>query len=324
MKQRTFKSIKDELIKKSREAMLAAVQIYNNPAITFKAEAYITLSNIAWTYLIHAYYRSKKIDYRFFEQRGQTRRKRYDRTKHGAYKYWDLESCLNRNFCPFDIATITNLKFLIGLRHEIEHQMTERIDELISAKTHASALNFNYYIKELFGNKYGIDNELALCIQFSKIEQTTKMKEFNKMRGLNENIKNYVVEFEKDLGEEIYSDSRYAYRVAYVQVNANHQGQADAVVRFVKMTSEKQGQFFDTVLVKEKEKDKYLPKEIVQKMQAEGFTNFKMHNHTQCWKELSDKKENLTDYGTLVSGTWYWYDNWIEHVREYCRRVYSE
>ena len=31
MRKRRMKSVKDELLKKSREAMLAAVQIYNNP-----------------------------------------------------------------------------------------------------------------------------------------------------------------------------------------------------------------------------------------------------------------------------------------------------
>ena len=44
-------SIKDELIRKGREAVLAAVQVYNNPNITFKAETFITLAVIGWTYL---------------------------------------------------------------------------------------------------------------------------------------------------------------------------------------------------------------------------------------------------------------------------------
>ncbi len=38
MRKRSVKSVKDELIKKSREAIMAAVQIYNNPQITFKSE----------------------------------------------------------------------------------------------------------------------------------------------------------------------------------------------------------------------------------------------------------------------------------------------
>lgn len=47
---RSVKSKKDELIKKSREAIMAAIQIYNNPQITFKSETFITFSIIAWTY----------------------------------------------------------------------------------------------------------------------------------------------------------------------------------------------------------------------------------------------------------------------------------
>lgn len=100
-------SIKDELIRKGREAVLAAVQVYNNPNITFKAETFITLAVIGWTYLLHAYYRSQKIDYRYYKQLQQ--RKKYDRTKYGAYKYWELERCLNDDHCPLDSETVSNL-----------------------------------------------------------------------------------------------------------------------------------------------------------------------------------------------------------------------
>jgi len=57
--------------------MMAAVQLYNNPQITFKTETFITLSIIAWTYLLHAYYANKKIDYRYFHMNGK--KKIYDR-----------------------------------------------------------------------------------------------------------------------------------------------------------------------------------------------------------------------------------------------------
>lgn len=321
-KVRAFKSMKDELIKKSREAMLAAVQIYNNPAITFKAESYITLCIISWTYLMHAFYRSKNIDYKFYKMTGT--RKKYDKTKYGAYKSWDLETCLNKKECPLDSATKVNLKFLIGLRHEIEHQMTTKIDEIVSAKTHAAAINFNYYIKNLFGNKYGIDDDLALCIQFSKIEPSNKIKELNKMKGLSDNIRNYILEFENTLNEELLKDTRYSYRVMYVQLNANRVGQADAVIEFIKLTPEQEKLLTDQILVKETEKKKYLPGQVVKKMQEEGYKTFKMHQHTMCWKELASDKNTLTQYGTLVAGAWYWYDSWITYVRSYCEKIYHK
>ena len=92
--------------------MLTAVQIFNDPNIHFKSESFIVLSNIAWTYLLHAYYRTKKIEYRYFKQHGQ--RKRFDRTKKGAYKYWELERCLDDRNCPIDKIAELNLKFLIS------------------------------------------------------------------------------------------------------------------------------------------------------------------------------------------------------------------
>jgi hypothetical protein len=52
---RSLYSEKRDLILKAREAMLSAVQIFNNPLITFKTESFIVLSVIAWTYLLHAH-----------------------------------------------------------------------------------------------------------------------------------------------------------------------------------------------------------------------------------------------------------------------------
>lgn len=106
-------SVKNNLIRKSREAMLAAVQVYNNPQITFKAETFITLAIIAWTYLLHAFYRSIKLDYRYYHYKGN--RKVYDKTKYGAVKTWELERCLNEDKCPVDYSTKENLRFLIGI-----------------------------------------------------------------------------------------------------------------------------------------------------------------------------------------------------------------
>lgn len=45
----------DELVIKAREAMLFAVQAFNNPTAYFKAEIFIVAAVIAWTYLLHAH-----------------------------------------------------------------------------------------------------------------------------------------------------------------------------------------------------------------------------------------------------------------------------
>ena len=84
-KKRRIRSVADELLHKSREAALAAVQIYNNPTIQFKAELFIVTMNIAWTYLLHSFYRKIKLDYRYAKL--AKKRRVYVYTRSGAYKY---------------------------------------------------------------------------------------------------------------------------------------------------------------------------------------------------------------------------------------------
>lgn len=317
MAKRSVKSIKDELIKKSREAMLAAVQIYNNPQITFKAETFVTLAIISWTYLLHAYYRQQGIDYRYYKQ--TEKRKSYDKTKYGAFKHWELERCLNDDNCPLDKETCTNLRFLIGIRHEIEHQMTYKIDELLSAKLQACAINFDYYITNLFGSKYSISKDLALAIQFSPVspEQQNNLQD---NPHITTNVRNFIVEFEDVLSEEYLRSSRYAYRVLFVPVNANRKGQADQVIEFIKHDSPlAEGLEKAYALIKETERKKYLPSGVVSAMKELGYTKFNIATHTKVWKEY-DAKNPKHGYGVLVEKTWYWYEHWLKKVQEYCEK----
>jgi hypothetical protein len=314
---RKVKSIKTELLTKSREAMLSAVQIFNNPNIQFKSESFIILSNIAWMYLLHAYYRDKKIEYRYHNV--VKTRKRYDKTKRGAYKYWELERCLNESESPIDNITSSNLKFLIGLRHEIEHQMTTRIDEYLSGRFQSCCLNYNLYIKKLFDDKYAIDKHLSVSLQFSTLneEQTEKLKEFT---DLPKNIATYINDFDEKLSDELYNDIRFSYRVLYVPKSANNKGQADKVIEFIPANSpEAEGLNKEYILIKEKEKQKYLPSNIVTLMRSKGYPKFSMHDHTQLWQK-NDGKNPTKNYGVNVEGAWYWYDHWLKVVEEYCRK----
>lgn len=315
---RRFRSIKDELVRKSREAMLAAVQIYNNPNITFKAESFISLAVIAWTYLLHAYYRSQSIDYRYYHMKGS--RKEYEKTKYGAYKHWELERCLNEKQCPLDGDTQANLRFIIGIRHEIEHQMTDRIDEYISAKLQACAINFDFYIAQLFGEKYRLSEELALTIQFSPLtpEQREGLRD---NPHLTTNIKNFVCEFEDELSDETIRSSKYAYRILFVPIAANRARQADRVVEFVKPDSEL-AEEIDKILIKETEKPKYLPGQIVDLMKEKGYSRFTINKHTDLWKSLDAKKNSR--FGTVIAKTWYWYQPWLDEVEKYCREHRAE
>ena len=312
---RKYHSLKDELVRKSREAMLAAVQVYNNPHITFKAESFIALAIISWTYLLHAYYKSKKIDYRYYRLKGS--RKFYDKTKYGAYKHWELERCLNEEKCPLDYDTKTNLRFLIGIRNEIEHQMTDKIDEYLSAKLQACAINFDYYITKLFGEKYRMSEELALVIQFAPLtpEQGDYLRE---NEHITTNVRNYVVDFEDELTDDVLKSSKYAYRVLFVPITAKREHQADKVIEFVKPGSEMAEGIDKTfALISETEKPKYLPNQIVKMMNEKGYTLFTVRKHTELWQSRNAKKDSR--FGVLIAKQWYWYQSWVNEVEKYCR-----
>ena len=154
----------DELLIKAREAMIAAVHIFNSAGLNFRAELFIVTAVIAWTYLMHAYFKREKIDYRHYKNTNGN--KTVKSTNCGAERYWDLSRCLRANECPLEKGIKRNLEFLLEIRHEIEHRSTNRIDEAISAKLQACCLNFNNSIKKLFGQEYGLEKRLPIALQF--------------------------------------------------------------------------------------------------------------------------------------------------------------
>ena len=314
-RERRVYSISDELIHKSREAALTAVQIFNNPQIKFKSETFILLMNIAWTYILHAYYRKQKIEYRYFEQKKKSRR--FARTAKGAYKFWELERCLNEIACPVDRDAANNLRFLIGIRHEIEHQMTTQIDASFSAKFQACCLNYNDIVKKLFGDEYSIERQLSFSLQFSSISKE-HIEQLAASPSLPAHIKSYIEGFEENLTTEEYNSPRFAYRVLFVPKIVNKKGQADEVIEFVKPNSE----FANEVnkkyaLIKEIERVKYKPKSIVSLMKKEGFKTFSIHDHSELWKNL-DAKNPAKGFGVQVENEWFWYENWVDCVRTHC------
>lgn len=294
--------------------MLTAVQIFNNPQIEFKAELFIVTTVIAWTYLLHAFYRKKGIEYRQFRLAGK--RRRFFTTKFGAVRRWGIEECLASADCPLDEIVKKNLLFLVGIRHEVEHQMTTRIDDQLSAKFQAAALNFNVAIKRLFGDKLSLDAEQAFSIQFSGIDEGTA-KELLAQPDLPQHIRSFVVQFESGLSQEEYDDPRFSYRVAFVRKTTSSKTAADKVVQFVPAGTETASEI-NKVFLKETEKVKYRPGTIVKQMKAEGFAKFGMKQHTDLWKG-KDAKNAKYQFGVQVEGTWFWYETWVTEVRKHCQ-----
>lgn len=305
----------DELLIKAREAMIAAVHTFNSAGLTFRAELFIVTAVISWTYLLHAWFKREGIDYRHTKnQHGQ---KVVVKTPNGADKFWELAQCLKHARCPVEQGAKDNLDFLLELRHEIEHRSTSRIDDTVSAKLQACCINFNDAIKRLFGAQYALERRLPIALQFVTFspDQRALLKRASE---LPRNIETMMDAFEGKLTPEQHADSRYAFRVFMIHKTANRAPSADLAVELVPPGSDVAEKF--NIALKEVEKKKYLPTDIVNLMKAEGWDRFTMDSHTKLWKQL-DARNPSKGYGAIAVGkTWCWYDTWLARVREECEQ----
>ena len=318
-------SVKTELIRNSRDAALNAVQTFNNPLTTFKAETFIVLMIIAWTYLLHAHYHQKQIEYRYYEK-GLKRRK-FQRTKSGAFKYWEIEQCLSNRACPLDEPTKLNLRFLIGLRNEIEHHRSAGADERFSGRYLACCLNYERYICELFGNQHSLGTATAFTLQFRDLNAPSTPEEA--VAPLPSNVAKYLREFDAQLSDDNMKSQYFRRRFLFVPLVTTKKAQSHEVIEFVRPESDLGKEINDSyhrVLLKEVERPKHLPNQVIKLMNKEGYSRFNMYHHTTLWQRL-DGRNPSKGYGVQVASTWYWYDRWVDEVRKHCatnRQLYMD
>lgn len=296
----------DELLIKAREAMIAAVHTFNSGGLLFRAEIFIVTAVIAWTYLMHAYYRREGVDYR------HRRAGVVQTTPSGAEKYWELGQCIATGACPLDLGTINNLKFLLEIRHEIEHRSTNRIDDALSAKLQACCLNFNDAIKVLFGAQFALERRLPIALQFVTFDGGQRALLAGER--LPAHIATAMDNFHNGLTEDEQKDPRFRYRVAFVPMLTGRATNADLAIDFVRPGSP-EAEAVERVLLKEVERQKYLPSQIVAKVRDAGYPDFNMFDHTKLAQQL-DARNPAKGYGVSVANAWYWYEGWFEKVIE--------
>lgn len=303
----------DELLIKAREAMIAAVHTFNGAGLTFRAELFIVTIVIAWTYLMHAYFRREGVDCRYRDANGVVKT-----TKQGAELYWELGYCLRHARSPVGTAAVKNLEFLLELRHEIEHRSTKRIDDAVSAKLQACCLNFNDLIKKLFGAQYALDRRLPIALQFATfdLDQRALLK---KADNLPPHIAAMMDAFHAGMTDTEQSDLAFAHRVLFIPKVGARASASDQSIEFIRPDSA-EGLEITKVLLKDVDKRRYSPTQIVQAMQAEGFPRFRLQDHTDLWRSLSAKDPNK-GFGKpgVYAGSWEWFDAWLARVRAHCQ-----
>jgi len=297
----------DELLIKAREAMIAAVHTFNSAGLTFRAELFVVTAIIAWTYLLHAYFKREGVPYVY----------RAKKTPNGQDRFWDLTQCLDTGKCPLSLGVKNNLHFLIGLRNEIEHQSTSRIDDAVGAELQSCCLNFNDALKELFGHQFGLEKRLPIALQFVSfgLDQRTALK---KASSLPVHVSSFISAFEHDLTEEQVKDPAFRLKVAFVPIAAKRAAGADQAVVVVSPGSSLAEQV--EVVFKEVNRTRYIRQDILDKVAEAGFPKFGSGAHTKLMNQL-DAKNPAKGYGCVgdYKAHWVWFQKWLETVLQHCK-----
>ena len=215
-----------------------------------------------------------------------------------------------------DGPTKRNLRFLIGLRNDIEHHESTVVDEAFTGRYLACCLNFERSITTLFGKKHSISEQVSYALQLRDLASPPQPDEA--VRPLPNNVASFVSEFDAETSPEDYQHPHFSYRVIFVRKLTNSPSQADRAIEFVGANTELAAQINKEYWVqKEVERPKHLPGGIVELMREAGYTRFNMYHHTQLWR-AEDAKNRGKGYGVEVAGQWYWYDRWVDSVRGHC------
>lgn len=303
----------DELLIKSREAMIAAVHTFNGAGLHFRAELFIVTAIIAWTYLHHAYFRRLGLDYRYHRSVDGVRK--IETTESGADKYWELGHCLKHAKCPLQKGMIANLEFLCELRHEIEHRSTSRIDDAIATQLQACCINFNQVIKAEFGLQYGLERRLPIALQFMTFSSDQRAV-LKRSKDMPRNIETMMDAFADRMTEEERLDPHFSFRVNFTPVIANRPAGADQVIQFSKASPDEAA---EVAFIREVDRPKYRPGQIAAMMKSDGYRLFDITRHTELWKANKAKDQKL-GFGSPTFGTegWGWNEKWVVFVRQHC------
>lgn len=193
----------------------------------------------------------------------------------------------------------------------------------MSARYQACALNYNYFLKKLHGEKFGLDNYLALSLQFAELDFSQAQIIKNKEGLISRKIISYISDFDSKLSIQEIRSERYAYRLLFTKVAAKRRGQADRVVEFIDPKSSLAKDISKEYWVlKEKKSKPFLVREVLAKLKKRGIT-ITTNEHTELWRKYNGKNPSR-GYGVIVGKSWYWYQDWIDFLtREIKNKVPS-
>jgi hypothetical protein len=283
----------DKYLIKSREAMLSAIQAFNNPMLTFKSEQFLLMSQVAWIALLQHYLLNNG---------------------HSIYKNNNFtlsySEIIKHSYIPLSDDERRLLADLSLLRNEVEHNLgqTKSIDAKFAGFFQASILNYNDFLIKNYGDHLSLGDHLSFALQFGKMDKAQVLT-----LNENENIAPNIQALYKNMNDYTLSSNnhKYCFNIVYTYVKDINKA-PDARLLITK-EDPRYSSLLDVVI--ETEKNKFLPKEIKEFINKKGFPDFNMYNLNMLWKSNKEFfKDPDNKYGVFVGKKWYWYEKWRDYV----------
>lgn len=282
-----YSSNVDTLIDKSREAMLLAIQIYNNPLVTFSAPGYIVQTVIAFTSLFHAIFERDGIDY--WHKKPDGTPDLYD----GDYRYWELSACINKYYKGVNFPETENLSLIVNLRNKIEHRFLPELDFHVSGYCQAALLNYEKVLIKEFGSYFSLRKNLMLALQLSEFSPELQNTLTNVQTTQFSHVRKYIDDFCEQLPKEIVQSPNFSFRAFLIPKVGNHATSSDVALEFVNYDPQNEAdmKMYDRqiALIKEKkvqvaDQGKYLPTAVINEVKRRTGIEFNHYNHGQAWQ----------------------------------------
>lgn len=291
------------------EAMKSAVANFNNPSNVWKSETFCVNAVTAWTYLTHAWFMKEEVAFHHVKDDAQPV------LIDGRPKLWELSKCIEQEEIDLCQPIKSNLKYLVYIRNAISHEGSSHLQRFLEPKFQACAINFNTKMCEWFGSEFDISDSLSIALSFANIDirQNNEAVDANNLPSI---IKTANLVVEKDLSTGDFNSSKYSYRVHIVPRLVNNRNKADQLIHYSAADS-KIG-----MAVKEVERTKYRPSDIVNFAKSQGHT-LNMTTFVNFWKTLDPKRQPGKGYGVQISGQWYWYQNMLDAFLNHLKNLES-
>lgn len=213
----------------SREAMLTALRVWNDPVAKFRTGAFSLLLVTAWNALALARLQRDGREWRKLDEAGDPIL--VDDTAQAV----DTREAILLAFPGDGMRGIReNLRLWIDLRNSVAHRYLPTLDVSVIPEAQAAVLNYENLIVDTFGSEYGLQENLSVPLQLSGFRDPGMLASRKKLlAALPLDVQALLSRTESEI-PELLADPTYRLRIAFIPAVLASGNGADAIAHFVK------------------------------------------------------------------------------------------